>query len=224
MHSPQTVLTHSSMISDGNEDNFHKLHDDDQGFGMQDDASAKTDDFTSKDKQIRNKKVCKYFNRCLWVTLGIIFAVGFELLAFVVGWVTIPNSNTSLDPPQCYACVDIVLDGNYHSIMQYTQGGLQFNVTLHQDYNGDAGTVDIIYDVITGSFTACDCESVPFELGAINCTITTVYDDCMKDCDEANGITQLSTLYDPTKDTIESNILIAVKNVSVPHVTTFTRV
>jgi hypothetical protein len=185
------------------------------------DAVVFGDDLTPK------KRSWKYTNQCLWVTLGIIFTVGFELLAFVSGWVQLPSSSTSLAPPQCYACVGVTLDGNYQSQIEYTESGIQFKVKLYQHYHADTGTVEIIVDVIkdpVGIFTACDCTDVPFRLGSVNCTIDTIYDDCVNECNDANGIKEQVTLYDPKKDQVESSIIVTVLSVSVPQVAIFTRV
>jgi hypothetical protein len=219
------------MYSDNDGDNYEKLHGD-NGNGDGDDVvlafgNGKNDSDSATSNDTRwYQKPC--FKNCLLFLFGILCTLGGQVLFFEIGLIQFPESDTTLTPPSCYACVGIPnLDGTYQSVIDMKVTGIEFKVKTIQVFHGDASTVDTIVDVVkdpVGIFSACECDGVGFKLGGINCTVDYAYDKCVEDCDSANGITELYTLYDPKSDQLESSIIVSVLGVDVQQVAVFTRV
>mmetsp|Transcript_29785 Transcript_29785/g.35123 ORF Transcript_29785/g.35123 Transcript_29785/m.35123 type:complete len:221 (+) Transcript_29785:59-721(+) len=195
----------------------------------EDDDSVYTKSIDGYRRGLKKRKGLWHFlNASCWILAGSLLVIGIELSGFKIGLISFPDNGTTLESPECYACVGLApLDGEYASLIDMKVSGIEFKVKTSQIYHGDSMTVDTVVDVMkdpVGIFTSCTCLGVSFSVSPINCTIYYAYDDCVNNCDAENGIDEERTVYDPKTDQIESQIVVTVLGVPVEQVAVFTPV
>jgi len=193
----------------------------------EDDDSVYTKSIDGYRRGLKKRKGLWHFlNASCWILAGSLLVIGIELSGFKIGLISFPDNGTTLESPECYACVGIeTLDGTYSSVIDIVESGVEFKVKTSQTYY-ESGLVDTVVDIVKDPlniFVGCTCPNVPYVINGVNCSISYIDDSCDIDCEAENGITLQATEYDPVKDQVLQQILITVFGIKVEQVAIYNK-